>query len=281
MSHPRVRETSDGDIGIALLMGSSACSRRSFSFTAGFSGACVSCPPRARRRAPSTELGVTTAAPKANTTATTVTNITIAKIINGILIPVRSYLNLNNLADYKVSNGLQGNTDYQQSVSNRIIKERPDELRTEHGKNCHHGRRHPHEQGHGEAALRGVNPHLALNLEALADYVGQIVEDFSQVAAGFALQHDGGDEELHVHQGDALGEIHKGVAHRHAEFLLFVEFAEFAGQGFGGLVGNHFQSGGEGVAGTDGAGQSVDRLGEKFFDLFETLLAAIGDNGIG
>ena len=43
------------------------------------------CPPRARRRAPSTELGVTTAAPKANTTSTTVTNTTMVRIIDGML----------------------------------------------------------------------------------------------------------------------------------------------------------------------------------------------------
>jgi hypothetical protein len=43
-----------------------------------------------------------------------------------------------------------------------------------------------------------VDPNLALNLEALADDVGQVVEDLGEVAAGFALQHDGGDEEFDV-----------------------------------------------------------------------------------
>ena len=42
-------------------------------------------PPRARRRAPSTELGVTAAAPKAKTTSATVTNTTMVRIINGIV----------------------------------------------------------------------------------------------------------------------------------------------------------------------------------------------------
>ena len=44
-----------------------------------FSAACGCCPPRARSRAPSTELGVTTAAPKAKTAITTVTNTTMIK----------------------------------------------------------------------------------------------------------------------------------------------------------------------------------------------------------
>jgi hypothetical protein len=81
--------------------------------------------------------------------------------------------------------------------------------------------------------------------------------------------------------GHALGEIHEGVAHGHAELLLFIEFAEFAGERFGDFVGNHFQSGGEGVSGADGAGQRVDGFGEKLLEFFEALLAAIGDDGIG
>ena len=69
---------------MALLMGSRACSSRSLTLSADFSGAWTGCPPRERRRAPSTELGVTTAAPKANTTSTTVTNMTMVRISNGI-----------------------------------------------------------------------------------------------------------------------------------------------------------------------------------------------------
>ena len=41
MSHARVRETSEEESGMALLRGSSACSMRSLTFTAGFSCAIV------------------------------------------------------------------------------------------------------------------------------------------------------------------------------------------------------------------------------------------------
>ena len=64
-------------------------------------------------------------------------------------------------------------------------------------------------------------------------------------------------------------------------FCSSIEFAELAGQGFGGFVGDHFQGGGEGVSGADCPGQSVDRLGEKFFDFFKTLLAAVGHRCVG
>ena len=44
----------------------------------------------------------------------------------------------------------------------------------------------------GQAAVRGVDPHLAQDLEALADDVGEVLENLGQVAAGLALdQHRG------------------------------------------------------------------------------------------
>src|ERR1700683_46151 len=268
---------------MALLRGSRACSMRSITLAAGFSCAMVEWPPRARKRAPSTEPGVTAAAPKANTTSTTVTNTTMVKI-NGMVQPEwkrSSYLKLNDLANHEITHGLQRDTDHQQSVADGIIKKRLDEIRTEDEKNRDHCRWHGHEQSHGEAALGGVDAHLALDLEAFADDIGQVIEDFGKVSAGFALQHDGGHKEFDVDQGDALGEIHESIAHRHAELLLFIEFAEFTGKRFGDLVGNHLQSGGEGVPGPDGAGQGVDGFGEEFLKLFKALLAAIGYDGIG
>ena len=102
------------------------------------------------------------------------------------------------------------------------------EARIQHQHDDDDDRRHAHQKRHGEPALRGVDPHLALNLEALANHIGQIVENLGEVAAGFALQHDGGDEEFHVHQRHALGQVHESIAHRHAEFLFFVELAKFA-----------------------------------------------------
>src|SRR5208282_5629334 len=102
-----------------------------------------------------------------------------------------------------------------------------------------------HEQDHGQASLSGVDADLAQDFEAFTDDVGEIVQDLGQVASGFALQHHCGHEELDVYQGNAVGEVHEGVAYGEAEFLFFVELAEFSGDGFGNFVGNHFQGGGE------------------------------------
>src|ERR1700674_68858 len=108
------------------------------------------------------------------------------------------------------------------------MKKRRNKIRAENIENGYDGRGHGHEQEHSEPALCGVHADLALNFEALADYVGQVVENLGEGAARLALQHDGSDEEFYVHQGNALGEIHEGIAHWHAEFLLFIELAEFA-----------------------------------------------------
>src|ERR1700722_15978236 len=189
-----------------------------------------------------------------------------------------SHLNLNNFSDHKIAHGLQSDAKHEQGVADGVIKKWADKIRAEYQKNGDHGRGHGHKQGHGKAPLRGVYADLALDLEALADNVGQVVENFSQVAAGFALQHDGGDKEFYVDQGDALGEIHEGVADRHAEFLFFKELAEFSGQRLSDFIENHFDSGGEGVTGANGARQSVDGFGEEFFKSFEALLATVGDD---
>src|SRR5208283_5380365 len=121
---------------------------------------------------------------------------------------------------------------------------------------------------------------LAKNLETLADDIGKIVENLGQVTAGFALQHDGGDEELDVDERNAVGEIDERVANGKPEFLLFVELAEFAGDGLGYLVGDHFERGREGVAGADGAREGIDGLGKFLIKLGEALGAHLGSPGV-
>src|SRR6266567_9495015 len=131
-----------------------------------FSTGCC-CPPSARSRAPSTELGVTTAAPKARTAITTVTNTTTTKIRGSISKPVYLNLDPDDLADHEISNGLQSNPGDQQHVSDRVREQRTNEAGIEHEHHRDDDGGHAHQQGHGEASLRGVNADLALNFEPL------------------------------------------------------------------------------------------------------------------
>src|SRR5258708_18581243 len=140
--------------------------------------------------------------------------------------------------------------------------------------------RHSHQKGHGEAALSGVDTNLTLNFEPLSNDVRKIVENLSQIAAGFALQHNRSDEELHIDKRNALGEIDKGIADGHAKFLLFVELAKFGGDRFRDFVGNHFERSGEAVAGANRASQGVDSLGKKRLKLLKSIGPTVGGVGV-
>ena len=122
-------------------------------------------------------------------------------------------------------------------VADRVGEQRPDEARIHDQHGDHDDGGQAHQQHHGQTSLRGVHPHLAHDLETFANHIRKVIENFGQIAAGFALQHDRGDEEFHVHQRHALGQVHQGVAHRHAEFLLFEELAKLGGDRLGDFVG--------------------------------------------
>src|SRR5580704_6254973 len=101
------------------------------------------CPPRARRRAPSTEVGVTTAAPKAKTASTMVTKTTKTNSRGSMLI----YLNLDpdDLSDHEISNRLQSDPGDQQKVSDRVREQRANETRIEHEHDRYDNGRHAHQ----------------------------------------------------------------------------------------------------------------------------------------
>ena len=64
----------------------------------------------------------------------------------------------------------------------------------------HQERRQREQHVAGQPAVRGVDAHLAQDLEALADDVREVLEDLRQVAAGLALDQHGGREEPDVEQ---------------------------------------------------------------------------------
>ena len=62
------------------------------------------------------------------------------------------------------------------------------------------GQRQEHEAG--KPPVRRVRAHLTQDLETLTDDVREVVENFGQVAAAFALDGNGGDEELDVDESE-------------------------------------------------------------------------------
>jgi len=93
--------------------------------------------------------------------------------------------------------------------------------------------------------------------------VGQVVEDSARLPPVSALQHDGSDEDFTSTRGTRSVRFMRASADGHAELLLLVKLAELAGKGLGDFIGDHFEGGGEGVSGADGAGESVNGFGEK------------------
>ena len=118
----------------------------------------------------------------------------------------------------------------------------------------------------GQPAVRRVDAHLAEDLEALADDVGEVLEDLGQVAAGLALDQDRGREEPHVEQRHADGEVRQRVLQRQAEVLLVERLPELGADRLRHLVGDHLQAGREGVARLQRARHQVQRLGERFLE---------------
>ena len=64
-----------------------------------------------------------------------------------------------------------------------------------------HARRQQHQHKACDPAVRRDHLDLAFYLEALPDDTREVVEHLRQVAAGFALRQDGGDEEARIHEG--------------------------------------------------------------------------------
>src|SRR5271169_1673284 len=97
---------------------------------------------------------------------------------------IKSHLNPDNSADNKVTKRLQRYASDDQGVPYRIREQGTNKSRVEDLHDDHDGGRQRHEQHHGEAPLRRVDTDLAQNFEAFTDYIGQVVKNLGQIAAG-------------------------------------------------------------------------------------------------
>ena len=118
----------------------------------------------------------------------------------------------------------------------------------------------------GHAPVRGVDAHLAENLEPLAHDVGEVVENLREVAAGLSLDEHGGREEPHVDERHPDGHVVQRVLEGQAVVLLLEGLAELRAHGLGAFVGDHAHRRLERVAGLDGARQQIERLWELLLE---------------
>ena len=78
----------------------------------------------------------------------------------------------------------------------------------------------------GQALLRRQGPDLALDADALADRVGDRVEDLGEVAADLVLDRDGGRHQLEVVGPHAADHVLERLLERQAEVDLADDAAE-------------------------------------------------------
>ena len=147
-----------------------------------------------------------------------------------------------------------------------LVEQHAHVLGVDEGQRDRKRRRQGHQHVARHAPVRGVHPHLAENLEPLPDDVREVVEDLGEVAAGLALDQDGGDEEPHVDERHALAQVAERVLERDAEVLLLERLLELRADGIRRLVGDHAHGGRERVAGPDGARQQIESLGELLLE---------------
>ncbi len=140
-------------------------------------------------------------------------------------------------------------------------------------------RRQCHQHVAGKTAVRGVHAHLPVDLEPLAHDVRQVVENLGQVAAGIALDEDGGHEETHVENRDAHRHFIQRVTKRQAVVLLVERLLELRTDRFRQFVGDHAERRLKRLSGADGAGQQVERLGKLLFEAFQPAGPAIHQPG--
>ena len=111
-----------------------------------------------------------------------------------------------------------------------------------------------------------MDPDLPANLESLSNHVRQVIEDLGKVAAAFALNGDGGDEEFHVQQRDTAREGIERVAQRQTEILLLEDLLEFRPDRRRQLIGGHADRRLKRVPRADGPRHEVERLRELLLE---------------
>src|SRR5665213_2517591 len=102
-----------------------------------------------------------------------------------------------------VTDQLQGYGRAQHDLAYVVSEENLDVLGI--GIEHQHGDRHRNqaERGSGHFSMGADRSDSSAQLEALADHIGQLVQNFRQIAAGALLQEHGRDKEVHVERRHA------------------------------------------------------------------------------
>ncbi len=114
--------------------------------------------------------------------------------------------------------------------------------------------------------MRRVRLHLGGHVQALAHQQGKVLQHTDHVCARLPLQHQAGDEELQVDEGNALAQIVQRGFERSAQSQLLHQLLEFHFHRLAGFGGDGFEATVDVMAGAHGAGEKVDGVGKLIFE---------------
>src|SRR4051812_23347866 len=184
---------------------------------------------------------------------------------------VTLHLYLDDLLDPQEADGLHHERARQEHPAERLVEEHVHVIGVDERERDAQHRRQREQDVPGEASVRGVDPDLAQDLEALAHDVREVLQDLRQVAARLPLNQHRGGEETYVEQRHAERQVVERVLHRQAEVLLVERLPELGADRLRHFVRHHLQPGGERVAGLERAGDEVEALGELLLEGPEPL----------
>ena len=150
----------------------------------------------------------------------------------------------------------------QQNLRQMLVPDRGVEIGRDDLNDDEHADRQRREDHRRSAAFGRQRADFAPHLETLPDDAGQVVQDFAEIAAGGALDGDGGDEQRQIVGADAAVKI----AHRRLEIGAIGDFvghdAEFTADRIGHFASDHGDGDRHRMAGAQAAHDDIERIGE-------------------
>ena len=112
------------------------------------------------------------------------------------------------------------------------------------------------------AAFRGQCPNFPAHLEALTNNIGQVVQNFTEIAAGRSLDGDGGNEQGQIVRADAQVKVAERRFQIRAIGYFIRQDAKFTADRIGHLAAHQRKRNRHRVPGAQAAHDGIERIGE-------------------
>src|SRR5712691_624372 len=182
-------------------------------------------------------------------------------------------LDFHDLLHDEVADDLQRHGRAQHDVADVVGEEELDVVRIGVKHQNRNGDRNQAERGGGHAAVRADCADASAELEALADHIGQLVQNLSQVDARTLLQQHCRDEEVDIERRYALGQLLQSYLDGQSQVVFFESPPELARHGLLKLTVNHFERYRKSVPGAHGSRDEFECFRKDFLETLEAGFA--------